>query len=377
MYIVIAMVSQQSNEKTAKIRESTGDELYRRSTQYRQWSFTTEALNRTKHEAHDEGRRIAVEKFEEAKIKVAESNEYFQKHSEEIEESKLLELPSFEDEQTLLFFYTKNIVNVVNFFRMPTKVKATAVCFFKRFYLFNSLMVYHPRNIHYTCVFLAAKSENYFMSVESFCKCLPSVEPQHILDLEFTVLQALKFNLLVHHPFTSLYGLFLDIQEVLLSTNPQLSKADISSLGVLYDKAKQWLNDWALLSDAIFLYAPPQIALAALYITDKDKTSTYLKSKLSQWNKIDAEENMESSILKDQELNARVSDEDANSGLNDAFKISYDLLVNTVEKCIKISVEIPQPSREECKQIDKRCFFILNPTKMIEKRIQKLENNSK
>lgn len=371
------MASQQSDEKTVKIKESTGDELYRRSTQYRQWSFTTEFLNRTKHETHDKGRHIAIERFEEAKIKVAESNENFEKYSGELEGSKLLELPSFEDEQTLLFFYTKNIVNVVNFFRMPTKVKATAVCFFKRFYLFNSLMAYHPRNIHYTCVFLAAKSENYFMSVESFCKCLPNVEPQHILDLEFTVLQALKFNLLVHHPFTSLYGFFLDIQEVLLSTNPELSKADISSLGVLYDKAKQWLNDWALLSDTIFLYAPPQIALAALYTIDKDKTSTYLKSKLSQWNKIDTEENKKSSKNVDQDLKTRVNDEDANSGHNDAFQISYDLLVNSIEKCIKISAEIRQPSREECKQIDKRCFFILNPTKLIEKKIQKLENNSK
>ena len=160
---------------------------------------------------------------------------------------------------------------------MPTQVKATAVSFFKKFYLVNSVMEYHPKNILYTCVFLAAKSENYFMSIESFCKALPKTEPKDVLDLEFIVLQSLKFTLLVHHPFRPLYGFFLDFQAVLLHPSPLMYDVNIDTIGGMYDKAKKWLSDYALLSDVAFLFSPPQIALAAMYDIDKRITDRYLK----------------------------------------------------------------------------------------------------
>lgn len=89
---------------------------------------------------------------------------------------------------------------------------ATAVMYMKRFYLSNTVMDYHPKDILLTCLFLATKAESEHMSIDQFVKELKLPSTASVLQLEFTVSQGLKFEYHVHHPYRPAYGLFLDMQ---------------------------------------------------------------------------------------------------------------------------------------------------------------------
>lgn len=81
-------------------------------------------------------------------------NLYFEK-PEQREEYFL----SHTEERTLLRFYELQLRDFCRRFTpsMPRATVATALHYFKRFYLRNSVMDYHPKEILVTCVYLACK----------------------------------------------------------------------------------------------------------------------------------------------------------------------------------------------------------------------------
>lgn len=66
---------------------------------------------------------------------------------------------SHPEERTLLRFYELQLRDFCRRFNppMPRATVATALHYFKRFYLRNSVMDYHPKEILVTCVYLACK----------------------------------------------------------------------------------------------------------------------------------------------------------------------------------------------------------------------------
>ena len=54
-------------------------------------------------------------------------------------------------------------------------------------------------------------------------------------------------------------------------------------------------------------------------------------------------------------------------------KDSYDLLLSTIKECIQVAQTETKTSREESTLIDKKCFFALNPAKLLKKKIKSLE----
>lgn len=351
-------------EKHVPRNTVTADDLYRRSSQYQIWSYTPEELTATKTRSNEKGREAALEAFERARAKLeAERPEVFELHGSKLT-SEIAELVTLEEEQKYLSFFSQQIVQTCAHFNMPTQVKATAMAFFKRFYLVNSVMEFRPKNVLYTIVFLAAKLENYFISIESFCNRLPKTQQKDILDLEFIVLQLLKFTLLAHHPFRPLYGFFLDFQLVLLYPSPAMYDVNIDTIGALYDLAKKWLNDHALLSDVAFLFTPPQIALAALYDLDKRITDKYLKRKFLHESHYDEVENGDETPAEPTESGKTKERE------------HYENMVRTVRKCIRFAKVDTQTSREESTRIDEKCFFALNPGKHLKRRIKALSEAS-
>ncbi|KAK6202622.1 cyclin-like protein [Scheffersomyces amazonensis] len=357
-------------EEVPKKQYISNDDLYRRSSQFELWSFTQESLEAKKKQANEIGRRIAKQRFDEAYNKLKQENPtIFEIHKQELDANNLITLLSHEEETKFIHAYCQNIVQTADYFRMPTQVKLTAISLFKKFYLENSIMEYHPKNIMYTSVFLAAKSENYFITIESFISRLKDVKQEDILDLEFKILESLKFTLLVHHAFRPLYGFFLDFQAILLHPSPVMYDVSIDTLGSLYDRAKKWLNEYAILSDVAFLFTPPQIALAAMYAIDRRITERYLKEKFLDDHTVNLE-----SIP---EHNDDVKEEDKD---NEALKASNEssnqreyciTLIRTIRKCIKLS-KLDNPTPEESKEIGKRCKAALNPDKVIERRVKKL-----
>lgn len=347
------------------------DDLYRRSSQFQLWSFTNEELENVKRTTHEDGRVAAIERFEEVKKNMAsEKPQAFEQFPDELTAEKLLDLITFDEQQKYLQFFAQQIIETCAHFRMPTQVKATAVSFFQRFFSLNSPMSYHPKNIVFTCVFLAAKLENYFISIDSFCSLLPKTQKLDILNLEFDVLQSLKFTLLVHHPFRPLYGFFLDLQQALLHPTPVLPDITIDVIGRLYDEAKRWLNDHALIGDVSFLFTPPQIALAALYDCNKKVTSLYLKEKF-QKEKLQVKLETISEEPPKQGNGSEVKIE-GDEGVKAKETNMYEELLETVELCISVAKTVIETSREECILIDKKCVYVLNPGKVLKKRVKAL-----
>ncbi|PRT55400.1 Cyclin CCL1 [Wickerhamiella sorbophila] len=216
----------------------TDADLYRRSSQYQKWSFTKDQL---------------------AEL-LAKPNRNVPPHE--------LALTVQEEQQLILYYAAEQVKSVCQQFKLPSQVRATAISFFRKFYMRYSVMEYHPKLILPTCVFFAAKAENAFMSITTFCDSLAKTEPSQILDLEFLLFKTLEFTATVHNGLRPLHGFFLDMQTV-------LDTFDRTELCSIHDKAKSLIVD-SFVSDVCFLYTPTQIALAALMEVNELAATQYM-----------------------------------------------------------------------------------------------------
>lgn len=186
--------------------------------------------------------------------------------------------------------------------------KATAVQYLKRFYLSNSPMTYHPKEIVPTAVFLATKTENNYVPLKDFASKLPKTTPDDVLAPEFLLTQGLRFTFDVRHPQRGLEGGYMELvalangdgqsgpgnsmppakfQKNMMDLEPAKSGAKVirSADEVLQrierakGKAKDTLKTSALLTDAYFLYTPSQIWLSALLLADGPLANFYIDTK--------------------------------------------------------------------------------------------------
>lgn len=298
----------QPETKPPSKKEVTDDDLYRNSTQYRLWSFTREDLRARQQDAH----RTAA-----GRISQLIQTQYPDSGIEPL---------TFEEEQLLVRSYASKIEAIVNLFSMPSQVKATAASYFRKFYLVFSVMDYHPKNVMFTAAFLAMKSENCFVSLDNFCSKFPRLEPKDILDLEFHLLQSLSFTLAVRSGLQPLHGFYLDMQAVL--------GAGRQAVGAAHDNARQVVSR-GFITDAPFLYSPPQIALAGLYHANKDLTLEYLSKKFS----------------------------DGGS--------TAQFLQSVLDECLEELQRLDVPSSEQGKDIDRKLYACMNPEKHIQRVKQK------
>ncbi|KAF9296019.1 hypothetical protein BGZ88_000889 [Linnemannia elongata] len=229
-------------------------QLYEQSTQYNHWRYAQQELDDMRNKVNQEVVSSIKQNFQdESDLRTAQG-------------LSLDDLPqdfkylTVEDELTLLGFYERRIVKIFQYWKLPSYVMATAVVYMKRFFLENTVMDHHPKDVMLTCMFLARKTENYLMSIEDFSKVLKS-PAESILQLEFLVCKTLRFHFTVHHPYRPCLGFFFDMQAV---------TENMSKLQKVYERALT-LIDTALHTDLCFLYQPSQIALATMRIASKDE----------------------------------------------------------------------------------------------------------
>ncbi|XP_064472202.1 cyclin-H-like [Ornithodoros turicata] len=150
---------------------------------------------------------------------------------------------------------------------VPRSVIGTSFHYFKRFYLNNSVMDYHPKHMLVTCVYLACKVEEFNVSIAQFVSNLRGDREKAtdiILSHELLLMQQLKYHLTVHNPYRPLEGLLIDIKTRCRQF------PDPEKLRVLMDD----FLDRTLFTDAMLLMAPSQIALTAvLYAANKAQSS--------------------------------------------------------------------------------------------------------
>ncbi|KAI4252090.1 MAG: hypothetical protein L6R42_008114, partial [Xanthoria sp. 1 TBL-2021] len=283
----------------------TEDDIYRRSTQYRLWSFTPEtlaSLRATTNATAADSVRAAFSNLQSS------SEQHVKDHTGGDGTGIEVDCLTIDEEQKIVSFYCLKTLEFVDFCEYPTNVKATAVQYLKRFYLTNSPMTYHPKEIMRTAVYLAMKAEDSFHSVKSFAEKL-DVTTEDILASEFLLTQGLRFTFDVRHPYHGLEGGFMellaftndqgeagpainkspkDIRDEMLDMSPppgiSTKAKDIKELVIrcqtAHGRAKELLKTSALLTDAYFLYSPSQLWLSTLLMVDEPLARFYLDTKL-------------------------------------------------------------------------------------------------
>ena len=108
-----------------------------------------------------------------------------------------------------------------NFFYYIIKIKyfsysqSTAMQYFKRFYLNNSVMEHHPKHIMVTCVFLATKIEEFNVTMQQFVGNIKGDRTRAsdiVLNNELLLLHRLNYHLTISHPYRPVEGFLIDIK---------------------------------------------------------------------------------------------------------------------------------------------------------------------
>lgn len=252
--------------------------MYHLSSQYRNWRYSQDELAQI---------RTTLNRHAVDRVRKLWEEEQAQRHQQEPPPSistpteltasappsppppSEIQYLTVADEQALVTYYLTQVAAMCGAFKYPEIVTATAMTYLKRFYLRNTCMDYHPKNIMLTCVFLATKTENCSTSVDQFAARIPNSQPADILALEFLVSQSLHFEYKVHHAHVALNGLVLDMQT---------SGVDPSALSVAFPRAQSYCRA-SRLTSAELVYTPAQIALACFRLADSTLVDQWLEAK--------------------------------------------------------------------------------------------------
>lgn len=309
---------------TMKLNE---DDLYRTSTQFRQWSFTAEQLA-------EQRAKTNLQATERVKLNVARQRAQRAQTAEHDSTSgnsgvdgsgantpnaaasdREVDCLTVPEEMTFVEEFCERTMALGAYCQFSDAAVATCIQFLRRFYLYNSPMTYHAQNISRTAMFLAGKSESEHQSLDAFATRISSekskVTPEQILAPEYLIVQALRFNFDVKHPFRALKGGMLDLMTIANGKyeGPNHSKhktaADLRTallqlprkaggpatkatfqqveqriMRESYTLAAQVLKKTAALTDVYFLFTPSQIWLAALLLVDEPLVLFFLSVKL-------------------------------------------------------------------------------------------------
>jgi cyclin H len=193
--------------------------------------------------------------------------------------------------------------------------QATGIQYLRRFYLSNSPMTYDPRTISRSTMFMANKIETHSLTAEEYAARLVNTTADTILASEYLILQSLRFDLEIKHPFRGLKGGNLELMAMArgnaspiascdqtpaemqrtMLTLPFTPSSPATYLTVLqlekriteaYIFAAHVFKTTALLTDAYFRYTPPQIWLSAHLLVDEPLTLFYLSTKFTATSSI-------------------------------------------------------------------------------------------
>ncbi|XP_015906451.1 cyclin-H [Parasteatoda tepidariorum] len=214
--------------------------MFTLSAQSRSWMFKSSSeLNRRRESAN---------------------NKFIQRHSKGMsKENTSKYFLTVAEEKMLCKHYESILMKFCQKFQppMPKNVIACSFHYFKRFYLNNSVMDYHPKDILVTCAYLASKVEEFNVSIYQFVANVKGDREKAteiILNHELLLMQQLNFDLSVYNALRPVEGFLIDIK----TRYPTLN--DPEHLRPAIEEFLEKIH----FTDACFLYSPSQIALAAI-----------------------------------------------------------------------------------------------------------------
>lgn len=219
---------------------ATEDERYRKSSQYRLWSYTPSNLQELRQKTNSLAQQQIAPRLSTS-------------------DSPPPDFLTADEEHQLLRLFTVELMRASDFCKLPTEARSTAVVFFRRFYVTNSIMTYPPVDLLKTSLFFGCKAEGMFVPVNVFVENL-GTKAESILAGEYLLCQGIRFAFDVRHPFRALEGAILELRRRLPDEESRLNRA--------HKKAREVLKFSPLMTDAYFHYAPSQIMMAALQMAD-------------------------------------------------------------------------------------------------------------
>lgn len=117
-------------------------------------------------------------------------------------------------------------------------------------------MTYNPKAILPSALYLATKSDHFYLPLSRFVAELSGVSEDDVKAPEFLLMQGLRFTLDVRHPMKGLQGGHVEMnvlaEEGKLNSFPS-GKGSEKRIGIAADKAKKLLASAAQMTDAYFL----------------------------------------------------------------------------------------------------------------------------
>ncbi|KAF1957525.1 hypothetical protein CC80DRAFT_592775 [Byssothecium circinans] len=312
------------------------DDLYRNSSQYKHWAFTPTQLALLRQKTN-------IQACERVKANVARQRAQRAAAAfdgtNSASDSERANTPGFEngngngvangsgantpmrldkevdcltvaEEMRLVDKFCETTLDLATFIGAPPDVTATAIQFLRRFYLYNSPMTYDATIVARTITFIACKTDNLsHITLDEYVSKLDNVTRDQILAPEYLIVQALRFNFEVKHPFRGLKGIHLELGEIMKGTwaglpfdtrsraeryqeimrlpraeGGQAEVMDENEMKKRLDRAyamtSRILKTTAQLTDAYFLYTPSQIMFAASLLADEPLTLFFLGTKM-------------------------------------------------------------------------------------------------
>ena len=281
------------------------DDMYRASSQYRYWSYTQQSLNELRQTTN----RLASERVKVAFRRAREGGSSTPRKSDTTadDEQSTVDTLTVEEELKIVQWGCGKIIEMGQAMTppIPMAIVATAIQYLRRFYLTNSPMTYHPKQIMMCALFLATKSDHWHISLHKFVAQLDNASEEDIKAPEFLLMQGLRFTLDVRHPMKGLDGGVGDMQALSRDHKMPFTQnyvkgkteaADERRIGKAADTAKHLLRTAAQMTDAYFLYTPAQIWLGAMGAADSFLVAAYLDAKFPGLGPGDMKPKMSDSI---------------------------------------------------------------------------------
>ncbi|KAI5303866.1 hypothetical protein KEM56_007107 [Ascosphaera pollenicola] len=296
------------------------DNIFRTSSQFRLWSFTEDALRQVReatNAAACDRVRAAIRRSHDASntqaLDSGDGDTPMAGNDASMDGGRIdeqtIECLTADEEYKLVRHYCQRCMSLGDQYTppLPTLVRATAVQYIRRFYLTNSPMTYHPRSIMPCALFLATKTENYYVSLRHFLAPIRNSTQEDIIAPEFLLTQGLRFTFDIRHPFRGLDGAVMELTNMARGEgvpgphHPSQSPSSLqramqdlppssdsekpgtslfSRIAMSHHNAREILKSAAQFTDAYFLYTPSQIWLACLLLVDKPLAEFYLNAKL-------------------------------------------------------------------------------------------------
>lgn len=105
--------------------------MYESSSQFKHWRFSKESLGAIRSSLNASAVSVIRATFE----------------ADEPGSSSAVSFLDAQEEVLLVKLYISKVAQLCGLFRFPEEVEATAISYLKRFYLKNTVMDWHPKNV--------------------------------------------------------------------------------------------------------------------------------------------------------------------------------------------------------------------------------------